>query len=113
MFGGSSFLSPTAPAAPELPAGSCRPPATYAYTPPPKATTATSASTTPAINLSLLRNMAFITPSVRTTTLIETTPVTAPWAATSVAVLIVEETTEAGTLADTAFCASRVANDPA
>jgi hypothetical protein len=56
--------------------------------------------------------MAFTTPFVRTATFTEITPAAACPAAKPFAVLIVEDTTEVGTNADAALCASSAANAP-
>src|SRR5262249_45949444 len=63
--------------------------------------------------LSFVMNIVFSTPSVRTATLTEIAPVAAAFpAANSVAALIVEDITEAGTPADPTFCESTAANAP-
>jgi hypothetical protein len=62
---------------------------------------------------SLVRNIAFSTPSVRAATLTEIAPVAAACpAVSSVAALIVEDTTEVGTPADATFSDSTTANAP-
>ena len=69
-------------------------------------------STTARTVLSLVNNMAFITPSVRAATLTEIAPAAAFPAASRLAALIVEDATEAGTPADAACCDSTAAKAP-
>ena len=70
-------------------------------------------STTARTVLSLVNNIAFITPSVRAATWTEIVPVAAAFpAASRLAALIVEDATEAGTAADAACWDSTAANAP-
>src|SRR5439155_16530704 len=78
--------------------------------PPPSATTATAA-TTAATTFSLHSNIAFNAPFAKAATLAGTTPAAGP-AAKTLAALIVEDTTEGGTLADAALWDSTAATAP-